>query len=115
MNLLNSFFGEQVPTINVHELRQELQNEKPPFLLDVRQPEEFRMSHIAGAKLIPLGQLARRTNEVPHDRAIVCICASGHRSVSAVHLLKAAGLTSSSMQNGMIAWQMAKMPVDKGL
>jgi rhodanese-related sulfurtransferase len=115
VNLLSSFFGEQVPTIKAHELQQELQNGKQPFILDVRQPEEFRMGHIAGAKLIPLGQLERRIQEVPRDREIVCICASGHRSVAAVHILKTAGVTASSMHNGMIAWQMAKLPVNKGL
>ena len=85
-----------------------------PFLLDVRQPEEFRQGHIAGAKLISLGELDSRIKEVPHDREIVCICASGHRSVTAVQILKPAGYTASSLQNGMLAWQMAQLPIEKG-
>jgi rhodanese-related sulfurtransferase len=53
--------------------------------------------------------------EVPMDREIICICASGHRSVPAVQKLKAAGHTAGSMRNGMIAWQMARLPVKKGM
>ena len=114
MNFLSSFFGEPVPTLGVLELHERINDGKPPFLLDVRQPEEFRLGHIAGAKLIPLGQLDRRINEVPRDCEVVCICASGHRSVPAVQKLNAAGYTASSMKNGMIAWQLAKLPIDKG-
>jgi rhodanese-related sulfurtransferase len=116
MSLLSSLFGGVVPTVSVFDLHEKMKAGKPPFILDVRQPEEFRISHIAGAKLIPLGELDRRIKELPRDRPIVCICASGHRSTSAVHILKAAGFTDPiSMQNGMIAWQMAKLPINRGL
>jgi rhodanese-related sulfurtransferase len=115
MSLFTRFFGEPVTTIKVHELHARLQNGKQPFILDVRQPEEFSLAHIAGAKLIPLGELSRRMKEVPNGREIVCICATGHRSIPAVHQLAAAGYTASSMKNGMIAWQMARLPIKKGL
>ena len=42
MNLLNSFFGEPVPTLSVLDLHEKMKDEKRPFLLDVRQPAEFR-------------------------------------------------------------------------
>ena len=115
MTFFTNVFGGPVPTLSARELHEKLMNGKRPFILDVRQPEEFRLGHIDGAKLIPLGQLAGRMNEVPRDSEIVCICASGHRSVPAVHTLKAAGYNASSMKNGMIAWQMAKLPVIKGM
>jgi rhodanese-related sulfurtransferase len=114
MGFLSNLFGNQVPTISVLEVNDKLKEGKGPFLLDVRQPEEFRSGHIAGAKLIPLGELDRRLSEVPRDREVVCICASGHRSVPAASTLLAAGYTASSMKNGMIAWQMARLPVNKG-
>jgi rhodanese-related sulfurtransferase len=114
MNILDILFSAPVETIGVRELHEKIDQGKLPFILDVRQPEEYRMGHIAGATLIPLGQLEHRINELPRDREIVCICASGHRSVPAVQALKAAGYTASSMKNGMIAWQLAKLPVDKG-
>jgi rhodanese-related sulfurtransferase len=115
MSFLTSVFGDPIPILSALELHENLKNGKRPFLLDVRQPDEFRSSHIAGAKLIPLGELDHRMKEVPKGREIVCICASGHRSVPAVRKLMAAGYSASSMKNGMIAWQMAKLPIKKGM
>jgi rhodanese-related sulfurtransferase len=115
MSIFNRVFGEPVPSLSVLKLQKKLKDGKQPFLPDVCQPEEFRLGHIAGASLIPLGELSRRMKEVPMDREIICICASGHRSVPAVQKLKAAGHTASSMRNGMIAWQMARLPVKKGM
>jgi rhodanese-related sulfurtransferase len=115
MNFLGSFFGEPVPTVRVQDLEGKLKGGNLLFLLDVREPEEFRLGHIAGAKLIPLGELDRRIKEVPRDREIACICASGNRSVTAAQILKAAGLTASSVKNGMIGWQMAGLPIIKGM
>jgi rhodanese-related sulfurtransferase len=107
--------GESVPTLSAQELHEKLKSGKRPFVLDVRQPEEFRLGHIAGAILIPLGELDRRVKEIPKGREIICICASGHRSVPAVRKLMAAGYSASSMENGMIAWQLAKLPIHKGM
>jgi len=115
MGLLERFFGKPVSTLSALELQEKLKGGKRPFLLDVRQPEEFRLGHIAGAKLIPLGELGRRMNEVPKGREIVCICASGYRSVPAVRKLMAAGYSASSMKNGMVAWQSVKLPINKGM
>jgi rhodanese-related sulfurtransferase len=115
MSFLTRLFGEPVPIIKALELQEELSNGKKPYLLDVRQPEEFRSAHIAGAKLIPLGELDGRLREVPSGRDVVCICATGHRSVPAARKLAAAGYTARSLKNGMIAWQMAGLPVKKGM
>jgi phage shock protein E len=115
MSLFKSIFGDPVPTIQVLELQKKLANGNRPFLLDVRQPEEYRAAHISGSKLIPLGELDKRLAEIPKAREVVCICASGHRSVPAVHKLAAAGYSASSMKNGMIAWHMARLPVQKGI
>jgi rhodanese-related sulfurtransferase len=115
VNFFKNLFGEPVPTINALGLHEKLKNGRRPFVLDVRQPEEFSSGHIAGAKLIPLGELKSRIHEVPEGREIVCICATGHRSVPAARRLLAAGYTASSMKNGMIAWKMAKLPLKKGM
>jgi rhodanese-related sulfurtransferase len=114
MSFLTSLFGETVPTVQALELQEELSSGKKLYLLDVRQPEEYLSAHIAGAKLVPLGELDRRMREVPAGRDIVCICATGHRSVPAVRKLTVAGHTARSLKNGMIAWQRAKLPVKKG-
>lgn len=113
MSLFTTIFGGPVASITAEAVDEKLKHGRRPYLLDVRQPEEFRSGHIAGAKLIPLGQLSRRMNEVPKGREIVCICATGHRSVPAVRKLTAAGYTATSMKKGMIAWKAARLPVAK--
>lgn len=115
MSLFSRILGVPVSTVSALELHKKLKERKQPYVLDVRQPEEFRLGHVTGAKLIPLGELGSRLNEIPKGREIVCICASGHRSVPAVRKLTAAGYIACSMKNGMLSWQMAKLPVQKGM
>jgi rhodanese-related sulfurtransferase len=52
-------------------------------LVDVCEPEEWQQGHAPKAKLIPLGSLGSRLNEVPHDREVLLICRSGNRSGTA--------------------------------
>jgi rhodanese-related sulfurtransferase len=115
VDFLSGIFGTPVPSISVTELQEKLKVANRPFLLDVRQPEEFREGHIAGAKLIPLGELRTRINELPKDKEIVCICASGSRSSSATRQLASAGYQVINMKGGMFIWQRAALPVKKGM
>ena len=114
MAFLSNLFGPPMPALNAPELSEKLKNDKHPLVLDVRQPEEYREGHIAGAKLIPLGELGQRMKELPKDKEIVCVCASGNRSSSATRMLVEAGFKAINMNGGMSAWQHAKLPVKKG-
>ena len=77
-------------------------------VIDVREPDEFAEGRIPGATLIPLGQLADRTDEVPTDVPVVMVCRSGNRSGQAVQLLQKAGFTNiHNMTGGMNAWTQA--------
>jgi len=114
MNLLSNLFGPPVPALNAKELSEKLKAAKRPLVIDVRQPEEYRDAHIAGAKLMPLGELNKHMQELPKDREIVCVCASGSRSSSATRQLVSAGYTAINMNGGMSGWQRAGLPVKKG-
>lgn len=114
MNLLELLLGKSAPVISALELNEKLKNGKRPLVLDVRQPEEYRNGHIPGAKLIPLGELSRRVKELPKDKEIVCVCASGNRSNSAVQILSNAGLNAVNMKGGMFSWSRASFQVKKG-
>ncbi len=104
----------QVPSIEVGQLRQRLKAEPAPFLLDVREPWEYRDGHVPGAQLIPLGELEQRVNEVPRDRPILAICHSGQRSLAAAGYLQQLGYTSvSNVDGGTAAWIERGFPVDK--
>ncbi len=115
MSLITLILGNSVPLISAQELEEDLKKRDRPFVLDVRQPQEYLLGHIPGAKLIPLGALGNHLDEVPRNREVVCICATGHRSVPAVRKLTAIGIEARSLKNGMIAWQMAKGPIKRGM
>jgi rhodanese-related sulfurtransferase len=83
-------------------------------VLDVREPSEWAEGHVPGATLIPLGELARRASELPHDGTIVVICRSGNRSAQGRDILLAAGYEATSVDGGMTAWRAAGLPVEAG-
>jgi rhodanese-related sulfurtransferase len=113
MSIFSTLFGPAVPTLKPVEVQAKLKNGKRPLLLDVREKQEMREGYISGAKLIPLGQLNRRMQELPKDREIVCVCRSGNRSRAAARQLIAAGYAASNMKGGMLAWTWSKFPVKK--
>jgi glyoxylase-like metal-dependent hydrolase (beta-lactamase superfamily II)/rhodanese-related sulfurtransferase len=80
----------------------------PVEVIDVREPDEYvgPLGHIRGAKLIPLGQLAARANELPRDRPLVMVCRSGARSAQATVLLQRAGFPQvANLNGGMLRWR----------
>jgi rhodanese-related sulfurtransferase len=94
-----------IPQITPAELNSRLQDEDAPFLLDVREPEEFEYCHIPGSVLIPMSELEGRIGELPTDREIVAICHHGNRSLRVANFLQqAAGLDVSNLQGGVDAW-----------
>jgi rhodanese-related sulfurtransferase len=113
MNILTTIFGLPVPNIKPGDVQEKLKNGARPFLLDVREKQEIREGYISGAKLIPLGQLRNRMEELPKNREIVCVCRSGNRSRSAAKQLIKAGYTVSNMKGGMLAWKWSNLPVKK--
>jgi glyoxylase-like metal-dependent hydrolase (beta-lactamase superfamily II)/rhodanese-related sulfurtransferase len=86
-------------------------------ILDVREPEEFTgpLGHIAGAVLIPLGELAGRADELSRERPIVALCRAGSRSAQATVILTQAGFKDvANLTGGMLRWRAEGHPVDGG-
>jgi sulfur-carrier protein adenylyltransferase/sulfurtransferase len=73
-------------------------------LIDVREPHEFQIGRIPTSKLIPLGELPKRLNEIDKSVEIVAHCKSGARSAKAVDLLKQNGFQARNMKGGILAW-----------
>ncbi len=84
-----------------------------PFVVDVRQPEEYKLGFIPGAVNIPLRELVRNLQALPSsDKDIVVVCGSGHRSAIGMVVLQLLGYSKAkSMTGGMQAWLAAKLPV----
>ncbi len=115
MNFLKTIFGgSSASSVDATEAKALINSAKPPFILDVRQPDEYRAGHIAGAKLIPLNELRGRMDELPKDTEILCVCASGSRSGVATSQLSSAGFNPINLRGGMSGWQRAGNPVKKG-
>ncbi len=70
------------------------------FLLDVRDPEEFRGGSIDGAVNIPLGKLRKRCDELPRQREIWVYCKEGHRSYYACRFLAQNGFRVRILSGG---------------
>jgi len=86
-------------------------------ILDVREPEEFTgpLGHIAGAILIPLGELAERAGELAKDRPIVAVCRAGGRSAQATVILQQAGFADvANLTGGMLRWRAEGHAVEGG-
>jgi len=74
------------------------------FLVDVREPEEFAEWSIPSARNIPLGILPQHLGDLPDDREVVSVCASGNRSALAAEILTRGGKRAANLDGGMEAW-----------
>jgi adenylyltransferase/sulfurtransferase len=87
------------------ELKKRLDAGETPFILDVREPNEYQINRIAGSTLIPLGELPRRYQELPRAREIVTQCKMGGRSAKAQDFLKSVGFTNvKNLKGGILEW-----------
>lgn len=75
-------------------------------LIDVRQPDEYAVAKIDGAKLIPLGEIMSRMNELDGNRETVIHCKMGGRSARAIEALQQAGFKGDlkNLTGGITAW-----------
>ena len=94
-----------MPEVTVEQLKAKIDRGDDFFLLDVREPNEYQICRIAGATLIPLGELAQRTGELDRNREMIVHCKMGGRSAKAVSLLQERGFTQvSNLKGGILAW-----------
>lgn len=77
-----------IKNISAKEFIELLNNSRKAIeIIDVRELEEFQIIHIKGSKLIPIGELLGRINEVSWDREVIFLCRAGHRSHLAASLV----------------------------
>ena len=108
----------QGPVIEVGALKQQLDGEAAPLVLDVRTDEEYRgeLGHIHGALNIPLPELAQRLAELGEDpeRPIALVCRTDVRSHKAALLLARHGFAELQVvRGGMTAWNEQHFPVER--
>ena len=96
------------------ELSRRIDAAEPLQLVDVRENPEFAAGRLAGARLIPLGEIENRASEIDRSRPLVVICQSGKRSDDARQKLAALGFSNiACLSGGLTAWEAAGLPVEK--
>ena len=82
-------------------------------LVDVRQPHEWAAGRIPGAIHIPLNDLPNRLDEIPDDKPVVVVCATGVRSVTGSKFLLQSGYTEVyNLSDGTQGWIKKGLPVE---
>jgi molybdopterin/thiamine biosynthesis adenylyltransferase/rhodanese-related sulfurtransferase len=95
---------EGIQEITATELKARQDRGEKVFILDVREPHEYQICNLNG-KLIPLGDLQRRVNELDSSVEMVVHCRSGKRSADAIHFLQTAGFKKLwNLKGGVLAW-----------
>ena len=94
-----------VDEIGAFELKRRLDAGEPLEIIDVREPHEWGICRIEGARLVPLATLAQRVHELDPARILVLQCRSGHRSATAQGFLRQAGFPRVlNLRGGILAW-----------
>jgi len=81
-------------------------------LVDVRADHEWEAGRIAGAKHLPLAELAERTGELDPEQPVVLYCRGGTRSTMATDALAAAGFDAAKLSEGIVGWDEADLPLE---
>jgi rhodanese-related sulfurtransferase len=96
--------ADTVPEITPVELAERLRRGDVD-LIDVREPHEWDIAHIPGARLIPLGTIPEALASLDDSRDIVLHCKGGTRSAKALKQLRAAGFTRVwNLAGGITRW-----------
>jgi NADPH-dependent 2,4-dienoyl-CoA reductase/sulfur reductase-like enzyme/rhodanese-related sulfurtransferase len=83
-----------------------------PFVLDVREPQEFEAGTVHGASNIPLDQLRSRLHELPQGREIWVTCKVGQRAYYACRILAQHGFHARNLSGGYSTYE-AIYPADR--
>jgi rhodanese-related sulfurtransferase len=104
--MISSDSEEWVTT--VFQLQERLQLHLPTLLLDVREPDEFALCHIEGAKFIPLLDVPAHISDLNPAEEIVVCCHTGNRSLDVVRFLRRRGFQHvSNLEGGIDLWAIA--------
>ena len=92
--------------ITATELKERIDRGDDLQIIDVREPNEYDIARIPGAKLIPLAQVVARASEIDPDRETVVHCKGGVRSAKAIEALTQSGFSGRlvNLKGGINAW-----------
>ena len=88
------------------EVKQRLDRGEKLALIDVREPWEFNICSIEGAKLIPMGTVPANLQALDSDDEIVVYCHRGMRSLDVVVWMRERGVQAKSLAGGIERWSL---------
>jgi rhodanese-related sulfurtransferase len=104
--------GALPPAGNVSHAEEEKVLDAGAVILDVRTAGVFQGGFIAGAKNIPVDELAASLGTLDKSKPVLVYCATGNRSVTAMQILQGAGFTKVyNLTAGIAEWAQAGLPV----
>jgi rhodanese-related sulfurtransferase len=106
-NVLRNKIDGIAPFLTPMEVKAMAERGEDFLWLDVRSPEEYKEKRIEDprVKLVPLGTLRRRIQEIPKDKKIVTLCKAGLRAYEAQTILEGSGFKDVRiMDGGVEAW-----------
>lgn len=92
--------------ISPAELAARLSRREPLSLIDVREPYEWEIARLEGARLVPLGELPGAIDTLPRDREAIVYCHHGVRGGRAAAQLAAAGFRATNLAGGIDRWSL---------
>jgi sulfur-carrier protein adenylyltransferase/sulfurtransferase len=92
--------------VTVQELQRALADPTNGIMvLDVREPSEYEIARINGARLLPMSQLTQRFGELDPEHRYYLLCRAGGRSMRALEFLRQQGIRRvKSVKGGILAW-----------
>ena len=85
------------------------------LLVDVREPEEWDAGRAPGALHLPLGRVDAHWDELAAaGRTIAFVCHVGQRSALATLVAARIGVAAVNVAGGMVAWERARLPLERG-
>ena len=93
-----------IPQLTVKELKRRIDAGENPYILDVREPWEYKIAQIGG-QLIPQNEVPRRIAEIDREREVIVHCHGGVRSQRVAEFLKQSGFPRvANLAGGINAW-----------
>ncbi len=116
---LNAYLGVagmgDVDEVSREELLERLEG-GDVLLLDVRPEEEFAAGHLPGARSVPFADLEQVMGSLSAETEIIAYCRGAYCVLAhdAVRLLRADGHQARRLQDGLLEWRLAGLPIEVG-
>jgi adenylyltransferase/sulfurtransferase len=97
--------AEAIREIQPSQLAQRIERGEKLEIIDVREPYEWQIGHIPGARLVPLSQIPDEIPRLDKRRETILYCKAGARSMRAAQQLANAGVTDvRNLTGGILRW-----------